>query len=57
MLLLFVITFVIRVRQTKQKAPYLEKFGNSRASYYATLVDFIQNILSVIKLDAILFSK
>jgi len=57
MLALFVITFIVRVRQTKQKAPYLEKFGNSRASYYATLVDFIQNIFSVIKLDAKEFSN
>ncbi len=57
MIMLFVITFIVRIRQTKQKAPYLKRFSNSRASYYATLVDFIQNIFSVIKLDAKEFSN
>lgn len=57
MLALFVITFLVRIRQTKQKAPFLEKFSKSRASYYATLIDFIQNIFSVIKLDAKEFSN
>ncbi len=57
MLVLFVITFIVRIEQTKRKAPFSDKFSRSRASYYATLIDFIQNIFSVIKLGAKEFSN
>lgn len=57
MLLLFVITFIIRAKQTKNKGKYLDKFSKSKSSYYATLIDFIQNIFTVIKLDVKDFSN
>lgn len=52
-----IIAFIVRVKQTKNKAAYLSRFGKSRSSYYAALIDFIQNILTVIKLNAIEFTN
>ena len=57
MLALFVLTFIVRIKQTKQKAPFAAKFSRIRSSYYATMIDFIQNIFSVIKLGAKQFSN
>lgn len=57
MLLLFIITFIVRIIQTKNKGKYMSKFNKSKSSYYATLIDFIQNIFTVIKLDVKEFSN
>ena len=57
MLALFIIAFIIRAYQTKNKGKYMDKFSKSKSSYYATLIDFIQNIFSVIKLDVKDFSN
>lgn len=57
LLFLFIVAFIVRIEQTKNKSTYLSKFGKSRSSYYATLIDFIQNILTVIKLNALEFSN
>ena len=57
LLLLFIITFVVRAKQTKEKGKYLDKFHKSTNSYGATLIDFIQNIFTVIKLDVREFSN
>lgn len=57
MLVLFIIAFIIRAYQTKNKGKYMDKFSKSKSSYYATLIDFIQNIFSVIKLDVKDFSN
>ena len=57
MLLLFIATFIIRAVQTKNKGKYMDKFSRSKSSYYATLIDFIQNIFTVIKLDIKEFSN
>lgn len=39
MLLLFIITFIVRIIQTKNKGKYMSKFNKSKSSYYATLID------------------
>ena len=57
LLILFTITFVVRAKQTKEKAKYLDKFNKATNSYGATLIDFIQNIFTVIKLDVKEFSN
>lgn len=57
LLIIFIITFVIRAKQTKEKGKYLDKFHKSTNSYSATLIDFIQNIFTVIKLDVKEFSN
>ena len=57
LLLLFVITFIVRAKQTKEKEKYLDKFHKTTNSYGATLIDFIQNIFTVIKLDVKEFSN
>lgn len=57
LLFLFIVAFIVRIKQTKNKAVYLSRFGKSRSSYYAALFDFIQNILTVIKLNALEFTN
>ena len=57
LLLLFIITFIVRAKQTKEKGKYLDKFHKTTNSYGATLIDFIQNIFTVIKLDVKEFSN
>ena len=57
LLLLFIITFITRTIQTKEKGKYLDKFHKTTNSYGATLIDFIQNIFTVIKLDVKEFSN
>ena len=57
LLLLFIITFIVRAKQTKEKGKYLDKFHKTTSSYRATLIDFIQNVFTVIKLDVKDFSN
>lgn len=54
---LFVVTFVVRAKQIKTKAKYMDVFNKSGSKYEATFIDFIQNIFTVIKLDIKEFSN
>ena len=57
LLILFIITFLVRTKQTKEKVKYLDNLHKTSNSYGATLIDFIQNIFTVIKLDVKEFSN
>ena len=57
LLILFIVTFVVRAKQTKEKGKYLDAFNKSGNNYGAALFDFIQNIFTVIKLDVKEFSN
>ena len=57
LLILFIMTFIIRAKQIKEKGKYLDKFNKTTSSYGATFIDFIENIFTVIKLDIKDFSN
>lgn len=55
--LLFLVTFLVRAKQIKTKSKYMDIFNKSGSKYEATMIDFIQNIFTVIKLDIKKFSN
>ena len=57
LLLLVVITFLIRTKQSKSKSKYMAEFSKNKGDYNSAIIDFIQNIFTTIKLDIREFSS
>ncbi len=54
---IFFISFIVRYLMLQNKKKYSAPMNEARASYNGTLIDFIQNIFTVIKLNAEKFTN
>lgn len=51
-LTIFLIAFLVRFKMQQNKKKYSKKMNETRAGYNGALIDFIQNIFTVLKLNA-----